>query len=118
MAARPIQADRGRRRIARAGVGLTALAVLVATVGPARAGLLATGAGITVLVVRLLRLEGPVSRPQQRSAVPVRPEVWTRPVAPPATSHTPRAEAHRAYAHALHAVTAAYLAECEREVQR
>ena len=118
MALRRVRTDRGRRRIARACAVLAALAVLVATVGLARAGLLATGAGITVLVVRLLRLEGTVSRPQQRSAVPVRPEVWTRPVAPPATSHAPRAEAHRAYAHALHAVTAAYLAECEREVQR
>jgi hypothetical protein len=46
----------------------------------------------------------------------------SQPWVPP---HAPRSEAtglgpagHRAFAQALHAVTAAYLAECERETQR
>lgn len=118
MAPQTVPAVRGRWRIVRACAVLAAFGILVAAIGPARAGLLATGAGISVLVVRMLRLEARGSRPRPQSAMPVRPEVWTRPVTSPAISHTPRAEAHRAYAYALHAVAAAYLAECDREVQR
>ena len=94
-----------------------ALAVLVLTAGPARVALLAAGAALVWLVVRLPRLEawlfdsGPAATSPERPVVVAGP---SRPASGPPVGH----EAHRAYARALHAVTGAYLAELEREAQR
>jgi len=43
---------------------------------------------------------------------------WVPPYAPRSEATGLGADGHRAFAQALHAVTAAYLAECEREAQR
>jgi hypothetical protein len=93
---------------------MTGLAVMT---GPARAVLVAVGVGMVWFLVRLPRLERRVFG-SGSGAVPVRPEVIAREVPLPAGEPGMGAEGHRAYARALHAVTAAYLAECEREAQR
>jgi hypothetical protein len=86
--------------------------------GAPRAGLLVVGGAMAWGLVRWPRIEDRLFRPRGRAAVPVRAEVWSRPVAPPTGGAGLGAEAHRAYAQALHAVTGAYLAECEREAQQ
>ena len=108
-----------RRRSLCLGAFVGAAAALVVAAGPARAGLMAGAAGLGWVLWRLPRLERQLFGSQARPGGPLQPEVWlpdeTR---PPAVGAGERAEAHRAYAHALHALTAAYLAECEREAQR
>lgn len=94
------------------------MAGLVIVTHPARAVLLTAFAGLILVVVQLPRLEERVFGPTARPAVPVRPEVITTTARPPSTNGGLGAEGHRAYARALHAVTGAYLAECERESQR
>lgn len=107
---------RRRRPASLVGVVLVST-VLVVAAGPARAALLAVGTAVVWLVVRLPRLEAGLFDSGRVTTSPERPVVvagpgW--PAAGPAVGH----EAHRAYARALHAVTGAYLAELEREVQR
>jgi hypothetical protein len=97
-----------------------AIAGLVVAVGAARATLLIVAVAMAWGLVRWPRIEDRLFRPRPRgrAVVPVRAEVWSRPVAPPTGGVGLGAEGHRAYAEALHAVTGAYLAECEREAQR
>jgi hypothetical protein len=99
------------------GTGLAVLVGVVVVAGPARVALLAVGGVLCLAVVRWPRWDARLFQPRSSSPVLVRPDVWTKPVAP-INSRRLGAEAHRAYAQALHAVAAAYLAECEREVQR
>ena len=118
MARRRVVSLAGRRRLSRFGAVLAAVAGLVVAVGAARAALLTLGVALLWGLLRWSRLEARLSRPPSRRAVVVRPEVWASPVRPPAGGAGLGSEAHRAYAQALHAVTGAYLAECEREVQQ
>jgi hypothetical protein len=104
-------------RLARWGVALVAPAGLVVVIGLGRTVLLAAGAGMVWFLVRLPRLERRVFGSNGR-AVLVRPEVIAREVPRPAGESGLGVEGHRAFARALHAVTAAYLADCEREAQR
>jgi hypothetical protein len=90
---------------------------LAVMTGPARTVLLAAGVGMLWFLVRLPRLERRVFGSRSR-AVPVRPEVIAREVPRQAAEPGLGAEGHRAFARALHAVTAAYLADCERDAQR
>ena len=105
-------------RLARWGVALVALAGLVVVIGLGRTVLLAAGAGMIWLVVRLPRLERRLFGPPARPAVPVRPAVIAAGARRLADGEGLGADGHRAFARALHAVTAAYLAECQREAQR
>jgi hypothetical protein len=93
-----------------------AVTAVVTLAGPVRAGLLAAGVALVVALVRWLRWE---SRFDDRApAVALRAEVVARPVDLLGERHAMGTDAHRAYAHALHAVTGAYLAELDREAQR
>jgi hypothetical protein len=105
----------GVRCVLRWCASVAALVGLVAVVGALRAALLVLGAVLVWAVARWLRWEAGTAGPKRRPTV-VRPAVWTRPVARPADGLG--SEGHRAYARALHAVTGAYLAECEREAGR
>ena len=51
-------------------------------------------------------------------AVEQHAEVWAPPSDAPASDAGLGPEGHRAFAQALHALTGAYLAECEREAER
>ena len=93
-----------------------AVAAAVLLAGPVRAGLLAAGAGLVAALVRWLRCE--VRFDDRAPAVALRAEVVARPVELVADRPAMGTDAHRAYAHALHAVTGAYLAELDREAQR
>lgn len=97
-----------------------AIVVLVVVTGLARAALLVGFAGMCVVLVQLPRLGEPASSAGHRVAVRVRPEVLTGPERPRGAESEVGlgVEGHRAYAQALHAVTGAYLAECEREAGR
>ena len=107
------------RRHPRLGAIVGAAAALVVAAGPARAGLIGVATGLGWILWRLPRLERQLFRRSRvRSGMPLKPEVWALGELRPPAGAGERAEAHRAYAKALHAVTAAYLAECEREVQR
>jgi hypothetical protein len=106
-----------RRRALRLCAVVGAVAGLVVVVGVAKAALVVAAVAMVWAVVTWPRWEARLFGAASSSA-PVRPEVWARPVPPPAADETGRAEAHRAYARALHAVTSAYLAECEREAGR
>jgi hypothetical protein len=109
----------GQRRLSRLGAPTAAITGLAVVAGAPRAVLLVAAGAMVWGLVRWPRLEARVFGPRSRSRVPVRAEVWARPVAPsPARGDRLGAEAHRAYARALHAVTGAYLAECEREAGR
>jgi hypothetical protein len=83
-----------------------------ATGGVLFAAALVVVGGIVWAMVRWPRWDQRLFEPRQ--APLVRPQVTRRPV----TGLEPAAERHRAFARALHAVSAAYLDECEREVQR
>lgn len=102
----------------RLGAFVGAAAALVVAAGPARAGLMAVATGLGWILWRLPRLERQMFRSRVRPGIPLQPEVWALGESRPPAGAGERAEAHRAYAKALHAVTAAYLAECERDVQR
>jgi uncharacterized membrane protein len=80
-------------------------------------------AGAVVLVgvlawalVRWPRWEDRVFRP--RTEVELRQPEWAPPRPMPGRGEALGPDGHRAFAQALHAVTAAYLAECEREARR
>jgi hypothetical protein len=118
MARRCVRTRAGRRRGARLGAAVVAMAGLVVAAGALRAALLVAAAAMMWGLVRWPRVEARVFRPRLRQAVPVRPELWVRRVGPPAGGPGMGSEAHRAYARALYAVTGAYLAECEREAGR
>ena len=105
----------GRRQLLHVCAAAAAVAGLVSVVGVAKAALVVPAAAMVWALVTWPRWETRLFGPAS-SAAPVRPEVWARPATPPAD--VGRAEAHRAYARALHAVTSAYLAECDREVGR
>ena len=105
-----------RCRLARAAGVTVAVAALVTVAGPARAGLIAAGTALMAVLVGWLRWEARfVDRPP---AVALRAEVVARPVEVLAERPAIGTDAHRAYAHALHAVMGAYLAELDREAQR
>jgi hypothetical protein len=101
-------------------VRLAAAAGLPVAVG-LTAGL-ASAAGITVLGVLALALwrwprwEARVFEPTR--AVELHSQVWVPPHDPHASDRGLGPEGHRAFAQALHALTGAYLAECEREAER
>lgn len=111
---------RTRRRVTRLGATVVGLTGVVVATGVAKAFLLVGFAGLCLVLVRLPRLGTPPASARSRAAIPVQPEV----LAGPGRQRVAESEAalgiegHRAYARALHAVTGAYLAECEREAQR
>jgi hypothetical protein len=88
------------------------LAAAGGTGGVLFAAALVVVGGIVWAMVCWPRWDQRLFEPRQASLV--QPQVLRRPVA---GSH-PDAERHRAFARALHAVSAAYLDECEREAQR
>lgn len=108
----------GRRRLVQAGATAAAVAALAGAVGAARAVLVVVAAAMFLAVARWPRLEARVFRTRPTRAVPAASEVWARPVARRTGTPGLGAEGHRAYAQALHAVTGAYLAECDREASR
>lgn len=105
----------GVRCLLRTCATVAALVGLVAAVGAVRASLLVLGAVLVSAVAWWLRWEARTAGPDRRPTV-VRPAVWTRP--PARAVGGMGTEGHRAYARALHAVTGAYLTECEREAGR
>jgi hypothetical protein len=119
MARRHVGKRAGRRRLVRLSAVSAATAGLVVVVGAPRVTLLVVAVAMVWGLVRWPRIEDRLFRPRPGCAVvPVRAEVWSRPVVPPGGGVGFGVEVHRAYAQALHAVTGAYLAECEREAQR
>lgn len=118
MARRQVPRRAGGRRLPRLGAGLAVLVGVVVVGGAARVTLLVAAGVLCLAVVRWPRWDARLFQPRSSGPVIVRPEVMpTKPVAP-IDGQRLGAEAHRAYAHALHAVAGAYLAECEREVER
>jgi hypothetical protein len=107
------------RRWRRAVKAMTVVSVPLA-VG-ALAGAAVAGALVVVgaLVWEFVRWERWGTRPSQASTdVELwRPE-WSRTMPPRVGGDAIGPERHRAFAQALHAVAAAYLAECEREADR
>jgi hypothetical protein len=112
MAARRRPLARIVRATAAAGVPVTA-AVLA---GGAVAGAVVVVGALGWALLRWPRWEERVFG--RGTAVDVTPHVWVPPHAPPPRGAGLRPDDHRAFARVLHAVTAAYLAECEREAQR
>jgi len=95
-------------------VGLPVTVALMA--GAAVAGAVLVVGALTWALWRWPRWEARLFEPIR--AVELHSRVWV-------PTHDPRAsdaglgpEGHRAFARALHALTAAYLAECEREAER
>ena len=107
----------GPRRLVRLGAATAAITGLVAVAGVPRAVLLVAASALVWGLMRWPRLDARVFGQRPCSRVPVGAEVWAHPVASPGGDRL-GPEAHRAYARALHAVTGAYLAECEREAGR
>ena len=102
-------------------VARLAAAVGVVTAVALIAGTAVAGAVVVVgaLVWELWRWERWGARVVEPSrAVERRSQLWVPPHGPPASDAGLGPEGHRAFAQALHAVAAAYLAECEREAER
>ena len=109
-----------RRRYIGRIVRVTAVASPPLTAALIAGGALA-GAILTIEVVGWALVRWP--RWEERwfgpgTAVEPRPQPWVPPYASRSETTGLGADGHRAFAQALHAVTAAYLAECERESQR
>ena len=100
------------RASAVAGVPLTA-AVFV---GGAAAGAIVAVEALGWVMLRWPRWEERWFGPG--AAVAPRSQPWVPPYAPRSEATGLGPDGHRAFAQALHAVTAAYLAECERDAQR
>ena len=108
------------RRRARRAVRLSA-AVGVVTAVALIAGAPVAGAVVVVgaLIWVLLWMERWGARVVEPSrAVERRSQLWVSPHDPQVRDAGLGPEGHRAFAQALHAVAAAYLAECERELER
>jgi hypothetical protein len=101
-------------------VRLSAVVVLPVTValtaGAAVAGAVLAVGALTWALWRWPRWEARLFQPTRAVELPSR--VWVPPHDPRVSDAGLAPEGHRAFAQALHALTAAYLAECEREAQR
>jgi hypothetical protein len=108
------------RRRARRLVRLSTLAgvplAAALTAGPAVATAVVVLGTLVWGLWRWPRWEARLFEPAR--AVEPRSRVWAPPLAAPFCECDRRADGHRAFAQALHAVTGAYLAECEREAGR
>ena len=107
-----VRFTRPSRRTTKACLVGCVLAAAGATGGALFAAALVVVGGIVWAMVRWPRWDQRLFEPRQASLV--RPQVMR----PRVAGAEPDAERHRAFARALHAVSAAYLDECEREVQR
>jgi len=114
-----VSAPKTRRRVRRA-VRLAATAGLLLTVallaGAAVAGAVVVVDALMWVLWWMERWGARVSEPSR--AVELRAQLWVPPVDSAASDAGLGPEGHRAFAQALHAVAAAYLAECERELER
>src|SRR5262245_11741370 len=109
----------GRRWLRRVVRVSTVAGVPLATAviaGAAVAGAVGVGGGLVREMVRWERW-GRRRLPTSTDVELWRSE-WSRTAAPPGGGDTLGPDGHRAFAQALHAVAAAYLAECEREADR
>jgi hypothetical protein len=114
-----VSARRTRRRARRvvrlsAAVGLPVTVAL--TFGGAVAGAVVVLGALVWALGRWPRWEARVFEPSR--AVELHSHVWAPPHDPRASDAGLGPEGHRAFAQALHALTGAYLAECEREAER
>jgi hypothetical protein len=94
--------------------GVPVVAGIVA--GTAVAGAVVVVGALTWALVRWPRWEDRLFRTS--TDIEVRWAEWLPPRQPPRERDGLGPDGHRAFAKALHAVTAAYLAECEREAER
>lgn len=105
------------RRYAYRGACVGTIVTAVGFAGLVRVALLAAFMGLCAGLMGFARTE--VRRGKQHRGQAPRPPVEVvLPAGRPTATTALAAEGHRAFARALHAVTTAYLAECEREPGR
>jgi hypothetical protein len=104
------------RRLVRATAALCVPVVAGVVAGAAVAGAVVVVGALGWALWRWPRWEARAL--PSRTAVELRSAEWLPPRPPPSGRAGLGADGHRAFAQALHAVTAAYLAECEREADR
>lgn len=109
-------ARRWVQRVVRLSAAVGVVAAVALMPGAAVAGAAAVVGALVWVLWRWERWGGRVVEPSR--AVELRSQVWVPPSDPQASEAGLGPEGHRAFAQALHALTGAYLAECEREAER